>query len=117
MKLVAKILIGTAALGLPLAAYAGTSHSGEASEASEKAEMANAPKPLIAKAQAERIALATARGGKIVDSEYEKEGGGWRWSFDISQNGKIHEIGIDGKTGKVVEDSWESAQGEAHEVD
>ncbi|MCT2560204.1 PepSY domain-containing protein [Tsuneonella sp. YG55] len=88
MNLVAKLAIGAAALGLPLAAYAGTSHE---NEAAEKAEMAHAPKPAISKSQAERIAMATARGGKIVDSEYEKEGGGWRWSFDISQNGKLRE--------------------------
>lgn len=114
MKLVARIAVGAAALGLPLAAYAGTSHS---SEAGERAAMAHAPKPRITKEQATRIAMNAARGGKIVDSEYEKEDGGWRWSFDISQNGKIHEIGVDGRTGKVVENSWESAKSEAHEAD
>lgn len=114
MNLVAKITLGAAVLGLPLAAYAGTSHE---NEAKERAAMAHAPKPHITKAQAERIAMNAARGGKIVDSEYEKEGGGWRWSFDIRQNGKIHEIGVDGMTGKIVENSWESAKSEAHEAD
>ena len=114
MKLVAKIAIGAATLGLPLAAYAASRHE---SEAAERAGMAHSPKPTITKAQAERIAIGAARGGKIVDSEYEKEGGGWRWSFDISQNGKIHEIGVDGMTGKIVENSWETAASEAHEAD
>ena len=114
MKLVAKIAIGAAAVGLPFAAYAGTSHE---NEAQERAVMAHAPKPHITKSQAERIAMNAARGGKIVDSEYEQEGGGWRWSFDIRQNGKVHEIGIDGMTGKIVENSWESSQSEAHEAD
>ena len=114
MNLVAKLAIGAAALGLPLAAYAGTQHE---NETTEKAEAAHAPKPRITKAQAERIAMAAARGGKIVDSEYEKEGGGWRWSFDIRQSGKIHEIGVDGMTGKIVENAWESAAAEANEAD
>ena len=114
MKLVAKIAIGTAALGLPLAACAGSKHE---SKAEEQAEMAHAPKPRITKAQAERIALNAAPSGTIADSEYEKEGGGWRWSFDIRQNGKIHEIGVDGMTGKIVENSWESLANEAHEAD
>ena len=114
MKLVAKIALGAAAFGLPLAAYAASQHE---NEVAETAEMAHAPKPQITKAQAERIALSAARGGKVVDSEYEKEGGGWRWSFDISQNGKIHEIGVDGRTGKIVENSWESPKNEAHETD
>ena len=68
--------------------------------------MAAAPAPKISKAKAEAIALKLAP-GKITDAEYEKEGGGWRWSFDIQQKGHIQEIGIDGQTGKVVENSNE----------
>ena len=45
--------------------------------------------------------------GKIISSEYENEGGGWRWSFDIQQKGHVQEIGIDGRTGKVVENKSE----------
>ena len=104
MKLVAKIAIGAAALGLPLAAYAGTSHE---NEAQERAVMAHAPKPPITTSQAERIAMNAARGGKIVDSEYEQEGGGWRYSFDIRQNKRIHEIGVDANSGAIVEDKFE----------
>ena len=32
---------------------------------------------------------------------------GWRWSFDIQQKGHVQEIGIDGSTGKVVENKSE----------
>lgn len=67
---------------------------------------AKAPPPKISKARAEAIALKLAP-GKITDAEYEYEGGGWRWSFDIQQKGHVQEIGIDGMTGKVVENSNE----------
>jgi uncharacterized membrane protein YkoI len=67
---------------------------------------ANAPAPKITKARAEAIALKLAP-GKITDAEYEYEGHGWRWSFDIQQNGHVQEIGIDGQTGKIVENSNE----------
>ena len=67
---------------------------------------AKAPTPKISKARAEAMALKLAA-GKIVSSEYEYEGNGYRWSFDIQQNGHIQEIGIDGQTGKVVENKSE----------
>jgi uncharacterized membrane protein YkoI len=67
---------------------------------------ANAPAPKISKQRAEAIALKLAP-GKIKSSEYENEGGGWRWSFDIQQKDHIQEIGIDGATGKVVENKSE----------
>ncbi len=65
-----------------------------------------APAPKISKARAEAMALKLAP-GKIISSEYENEGGGWRWSFDIQQKGHVQEIGIDGHTGKVVENKSE----------
>ena len=67
---------------------------------------AKAPTPKISKASAESLALKLAP-GKIKDAEYEYEGHGWRWSFDIQQKGHIQEIGIDGQTGKVVENKSE----------
>jgi uncharacterized membrane protein YkoI len=67
---------------------------------------AKAPTPNISKTRAEAMALKLAP-GKIISSEYEFEGGGWRWSFDIQQNGHVQEIGIDGKTGKLVENKSE----------
>jgi len=65
-----------------------------------------APAPKISKAGAEALALKLAP-GKIISSEYEYEGGGWRWSFDIQQKGHVQEIGVDGLTGKVVENKSE----------
>jgi uncharacterized membrane protein YkoI len=67
---------------------------------------AKAPAPRISMAQAKAMAIKLAP-GKLISSEYEKEGGGWRYSFDIQQRGHVQEIGIDGKTGKVVENKSE----------
>ena len=67
---------------------------------------AKAPTPRISMAAAKSKALKLAP-GKIISSEYEKEGGGWRYSFDIQQRGHVQEIGIDGQTGKVVENKSE----------
>jgi uncharacterized membrane protein YkoI len=60
--------------------------------------------------QARAIALKTYA-GQIVTQELEKEkgGSGLRYSFDI-RNGKVtHEVGVDAKTGKVLENSIEGA--------
>jgi uncharacterized membrane protein YkoI len=49
--------------------------------------------------------------GEIVTQELEKErgGSGLRYSFDI-RNGKVtHEVGVDAKTGKLLENSIEGA--------
>jgi len=67
---------------------------------------ASAPAPKISKLRAQAMALKLAP-GKIISSEYENEDGGWRWSFDIQQSGHVQEIGIDGRTGKVVENKSE----------
>ena len=66
----------------------------------------HAPRPRISMAHARAMALKLAP-GKIISSEYEKEGGIWRYSFDIQQKGNVQEIGIDGRTGKVVENKSE----------
>lgn len=66
-----------------------------------------APKPKLSMDQAKAIALKLAP-GKIRKSEYEKEDGIWRYSFDIAQGNRIHEIGVDAMTGKVVEDAFEA---------
>lgn len=66
-----------------------------------------APKPKLSMVQAKAIALKLAP-GKIKKSEYEKEDGIWRYSFDIEQGKRIHEIGVDAMTGKVVENAFEA---------
>ncbi|QDZ07916.1 peptidase M4 [Sphingomonas panacisoli] len=66
-----------------------------------------APKPKLTMAQARAIALKRAPGA-IKDAEYEHEGRGWRFSFDILQGKRIHEIGVDAMTGAIVEDKYEA---------
>jgi uncharacterized membrane protein YkoI len=58
--------------------------------------------------EARAIALK-AFPGKIIDEELEKEkgGSGLRYSFDIKNDGVTHEIGVDAKTGKLLENSAE----------
>jgi uncharacterized membrane protein YkoI len=45
------------------------------------------------------------RPGKITGQELEREhgGSGLRYSFDIAAHGRTFEVGIDAKTGKVLE--------------
>ncbi len=77
-----------------------------AAAVSGSAIAASAPAPKISMARARAMALKLAP-GKVISSEYEKEGGIWRYSFDIQQRGNVQEIGIDGRTGKVVENKSE----------
>lgn len=67
------------------------------------------PTAKLSMAQARAIALKRAP-GKIVESDYENEKGGWRYSFDIRQGQRIHEIGVDANSGRIVEDAFESAK-------
>jgi len=55
-------------------------------------------------ADAKTIALK-ARPGEITDTELEREkgGSGLRYSFDIKSGGKTYEVGVDAKTGTVLE--------------
>jgi hypothetical protein len=61
-----------------------------------------------------KVSLADARAiarkafpGRITDEELEKEkgGSGLRYSFDIKNGGVTHEVGVDAKTGKLLENS------------
>ena len=62
------------------------------------------PQAKIKLAAARHTALA-ARPGTIRDEELEKEkgGSGLRYSFDVLSHGKIHEVGVDARTGAVLE--------------
>jgi len=64
----------------------------------------------ISMAHATQIALK-AQPGKITDRELEKEfgGSGLRYSFDVKTGNVTHEVGIDARTGKVLENSIEGA--------
>ena len=66
------------------------------------------PQAKVTLAQARSSAL-TARPGVIIDQELEKERGGTglRYSFDIKSKGKTFEVGIDARTGKVLENDAE----------
>ena len=55
-------------------------------------------------------AIATkARPGQITDQELEKEkgGSGLRYSFDIKKGKATYEVGVDAKTGRVLENKVE----------
>jgi hypothetical protein len=56
-----------------------------------------------------RVIALKAFPGKITDEELEKEkgGSGLRYSFDIKNAGVTHEVGIDAKTGQLLENSAE----------
>lgn len=68
---------------------------------------------------ARQIALK-AQAGTVKEWEIEREpgGSGLRYSFDIEAGGKLHEVGIDAKDGKVLENAIDTDQpGEAEDDD
>ena len=66
------------------------------------------PQVTVPPAQARELALKTYL-GKIVSEELEEESGGsgLRYSFVIRHNDVKHEVGIDAKSGEVLENSIE----------
>jgi uncharacterized membrane protein YkoI len=87
------VIAGADASAKPAGHYAGEKLAGSAK---------------VTMAQARQIALK-ARPGAITDQELEKEGGGsgLRYSFDIKSGGKTYEVGVDAKTGAVLENGAE----------
>lgn len=78
------------------------------------AAQAETPSPLAAQAkismsQARKIALQAVP-GKVVKQELEKEAGGsgLRYSFDIKAGKDTREVGVDAKTGKLLENSLDN---------
>ena len=69
-------------------------------------ELAKDAKVSIAEARA--IALK-AHPGKITDEELEREAGGTglRYSFDIKSGSSTYEVGVDARTGRVLEKAKE----------
>ncbi len=67
-----------------------------------------APMAKVGLEQAQKIALK-AHPGEVTDRELEKEAGGsgLRWSFDIKSQGKTFEVGVDARTGKILENKAE----------
>jgi uncharacterized membrane protein YkoI len=62
--------------------------------------------------EARAIALKTVP-GKVTYEELEKEegGSGLRYSFDIKNGSVTHEVGVDAKTGKLLENNDEGSHG------
>ena len=87
-------------LSVPLAAHAATPSALKGAELSKDAK--------ITLPQARAIALE-ASPGEITDEELEKEkgGSGLRYSFDIKQGTATREVGVDAKTGVVLENATE----------
>jgi len=96
-------IIGLAALGASFA-FAGASNANEV----HKSDPALMSQARISMEQARVIALQ-AHPGKIADEELEQEkgGSGLRYSFDIQKGTVTQEVGVDAKTGKVLEDAPE----------
>jgi uncharacterized membrane protein YkoI len=69
-----------------------------------------APQATISLEQAREIALK-AYAGEVTDEELERErgGSGLRYSFDIKNGTVTHEVGVDAKTGQVLENKVERA--------
>ena len=63
-----------------------------------------------------RTAALAVENGKVKSEEVEKEKGKQIYSFDIEMPNGLHEVNIDAVTGKVIEDSIESAEDEAKEA-
>ncbi|MDE2301950.1 MAG: PepSY domain-containing protein [Sphingomonadales bacterium] len=58
---------------------------------------------------AARATALKARPGTITDQELEKEAGGsgLRYSFDVTSRGRTFEVGVDARTGAVLENRAE----------
>src|SRR3982074_1504470 len=71
-----------------------------------------APQAKITLAEARAIALKIFA-GEIASEELEKEkgGSGLRYSFDIKNGPVVHEVGVDAKTGRILENIVERPGG------
>ena len=89
----AALLAGSGATAAPVKHFAG-------------AELLPIAKVTLAQARATAL---RAHPGVITDQELEKERGGTglRYSFDIKNNGKTVEVGVDARTGKILENKAE----------
>jgi uncharacterized membrane protein YkoI len=98
-----KLICFTAAVSI-------TASAGVAAGAGHFAGSELLPMAKVTLAQARSTALV-ARPGKITDQELEKERGGTglRYSFDIRSKGKTFEVGVDARTGKVLENDGEGS--------
>ncbi len=98
MRRVSAVFLGLSAAALTLGMAAAQAYTGQ--------ELAGQAK--IGIAQARAIALK-AHPGTITDEELEREkgGSGLRYSFDIKRGSITQEVGVDARTGKVLENRKE----------
>jgi uncharacterized membrane protein YkoI len=70
-----------------------------------------APQATLSLEEARQIALKVYA-GEVTDEELERErgGSGLRYSFDIKNGTVTHEVGVDAKTGRVLENKVERAR-------
>ena len=103
MKSIIKVaaILSLAAGGTAIAASAAT-HGYVGKQLASKAN--------VTMAQATAIALK-AHPGRVTDQELENEGGGsgLRYSFDIASGGKTFEVGVDARSGSVLENKAEGS--------
>ncbi|MDR5751306.1 MULTISPECIES: PepSY domain-containing protein [unclassified Caballeronia] len=93
-----KVIGFTLAYGLFIASFGANAFNGQSLSKDAKFDIS----------EARAIALK-AHPGKIVDEELEKEAGGTglRYSFDIRNGRATQEVGVDAKTGAVLENKTE----------
>lgn len=97
-KLMKLSVVGGTAIALVVATIPAMAYTGQ--------NLAKDAKVSLTEARA--IALK-AHPGKITDEELENErgGSGLRYSFDIKRGSVTQEVGVDAKTGKVLENKKE----------
>ena len=100
MKNLRITVIGLALVAMPVCVIASTPAKFKGAELMGQARV---------KLPSARMTAMKARPGTITDQELEKEkgGSGLRYSFDITSHGKPYEVGIDAKTGAVLENAAE----------
>jgi uncharacterized membrane protein YkoI len=101
---ISKALTATVVCGIIAATTAAASFSTARAFTGE--ELAAEAKISLAEARA--IALKVFA-GSIASEELEKEkgGSGLRYSFDIRSGSAVHEVGVDARTGRILENSVE----------
>jgi uncharacterized membrane protein YkoI len=108
MRRTTYLWLATAGVLAAAPAFANTLPASATSPAFSGHRYASEAKVTLADARA--TALKT-RPGVITDEELETEhgGSGLRYSFDVRSRGVTYEVGVDAKTGAVLEDSREGA--------
>lgn len=98
MRRMLPVLAGLAAASLVLGTVAAQAYSGQQFAKQAKISMSQA-----------RVIALKAYPGKITSGELEHERGGTglRYSFDIRRGRTLQEVGVDARTGKVLENDKE----------